>query len=42
MVGLSGLGALLDGVVVDDPAAWEGTLEGRRFSARSIAAWTVG
>ena len=35
-----GLANFLDGVVADDPAAWEGTLEGQQFSARSIAAWT--
>ena len=39
-VSVQGLGNFLDGVVVEDPAAWEGTLEGQRFSARSIAAWT--
>ena len=39
-VTVHGLADFLAGVVVDDPAAWEGTLEGQRFSARSIAAWT--
>jgi len=39
-VSIHGLADFLAGVVVDDPAAWEGTLEGQRFSARSIAAWT--
>lgn len=39
-ISIQGLANFLDGVVADDPAAWEGTLEGQRFSARSIAAWT--
>ncbi|HET6393984.1 MAG TPA: SRPBCC family protein, partial [Blastococcus sp.] len=39
-VSIHGLADFLAGVVVDDPAAWEGTLEGQEFSARSIAAWT--
>jgi hypothetical protein len=29
----------LRGVVVDDPAAWESTLEVQRYSERTIAAW---
>jgi uncharacterized protein YndB with AHSA1/START domain len=38
-ISIQGLAGFLDGVVVEDPAAWEGTLEGQQFSARSIAAW---
>ena len=38
-ISVQGLATFLDGVVVDDPAAWEGTLEGQQFAARSIAAW---
>ncbi|MGY1802433.1 SRPBCC family protein [Blastococcus sp. SYSU D00922] len=40
-VSIRGLGEYLRGAVVDDPAAWEGTLEGQRYSARSIEAWTA-
>lgn len=39
-ISVQGLATFLDGVVVDDAAAWEGSLEAQRFSARSIAAWT--
>jgi uncharacterized protein YndB with AHSA1/START domain len=39
-ISIQGLAGFLAGVVVDDPAAWENTLEGQQFSARSIAAWT--
>jgi uncharacterized protein YndB with AHSA1/START domain len=39
-VSIHGLADFLRGAVADDPAAWEGTLEGQQFSARSIAAWT--
>lgn len=39
-VSIRALANFLRGEVADDPAAWEGTLEGQRFSARSIAAWT--
>jgi hypothetical protein len=40
-ISIQGLAGFLAGVVVDDPAAWENTLEGQQFSARSIAAWTA-
>ena len=33
------LARYLRGVVVDDPAAWEGTAEVQRYSERTIAAW---
>jgi uncharacterized protein YndB with AHSA1/START domain len=33
------LALFLRGEVVEDPVAWEGTLEVQRFSERSIAAW---
>lgn len=39
-ISIRALADFLDGVVVADPAAWEGTLEGQQFSARSITAWT--
>lgn len=39
-ISIRALADFLDGVVVEDPAAWEGTLEGQQFSARSITAWT--
>ena len=38
-VSVRGLGEFLRGAVVDDPAAWEGTIEGQRYSARAIEAW---
>ena len=38
-ISVLGLANFLRGVVVDDPAAWENTLEGQQFSARSIGAW---
>ncbi len=40
-ISVLGLASFLRGVVVDDPAAWENTLEGQQFSARSIEAWTA-
>lgn len=40
-VSIRGLAQFLRGVHVEDPAAWEGTLEGQRFAARSIEAWTA-
>lgn len=38
-VAVLGLVGFLRGDVVDDPAAWENTLEGQQASARSIDAW---
>ena len=37
--GVLGLARYLRGEPVDDPAAWENSLEGRRFSAAAIDAW---
>ncbi|MFW3172153.1 SRPBCC family protein [Geodermatophilus sp. CPCC 206100] len=38
-VGVLGLGQYLDGVVVADVPAWEGSAEVQRFTERAIAAW---
>ena len=40
-VSVRGLAEFLRGAVVDDPAAWEGTIEGQRYSARAIDAWVA-
>ena len=38
-ISVLGLANFLRGTVVDDPAAWENTLEGQHFAAETIAAW---
>jgi uncharacterized protein YndB with AHSA1/START domain len=38
-ISVLGLANFLRGKVVDDPAAWENTLEGQRFAAQTITAW---
>lgn len=40
-ISVRALGNFLRGEVEDDPAAWEGTLEGQRWSAGAIDAWVT-